>query len=181
MARIELENAKGDCGEVRAGLDDWLDGALDEAALGKIDMHCANCPACRDWFERHHRIAGDLELLGSVADRILQKAPAAAPPRKTTPIAWRIAALVAMAVGAVFAARAIWKAPMSQPTAIGPIETPASHPVNLASSAGPASRRGVSIDPGEGRFAVSIPSNDPTIRIVWLYDDRNARLKIHEP
>lgn len=181
MARIELENAMSDCGEIRAGLDDWLDGVLDEVTCRKIDEHCAKCAACKEWFERHRIIAGHLELLGSVADRIAQRAPSVFSRRRSMPIAWRAAALVLLAVGAVFAARSIWKTPPSRPLAIGPIESPASQPVILARSSGKASGSAISIDPGEGRFAVAIPSSDPTIRIVWLYDDQNARLRVRDP
>jgi anti-sigma factor (TIGR02949 family) len=42
------------CEEIRALLDDWVDGELDEASRRAVEAHAASCPECARWlrFER---------------------------------------------------------------------------------------------------------------------------------
>jgi len=44
------------CGEIRALLDDWADGELDEGARRALEAHAAACPECARWLRFEKRV-----------------------------------------------------------------------------------------------------------------------------
>ena len=63
------------CDTVRGHLDDWLDDAVDPTVGAAVESHLSACDSCRAVFARHRKLAGDLLLLGDVADRMAEAGP----------------------------------------------------------------------------------------------------------
>jgi anti-sigma factor RsiW len=154
------------CQDIRAGLDDLLDDLADADLRAEIEAHLATCPACVRHFESHRRIAGDLRMLGRLADRIVaaEPAPAASPRSRPRRARWPAvaAALILIGTSAYFALSRSSRAPR----VVADAERPPTPP--KASSVPGA---GFRITVPEHVMAVPIESSNPKVHIVWLYNE----------
>lgn len=155
------------CGDIGAGLDDWLDGRAGEDALAEINAHLAECPDCARYFDQQRRLAGDLLALGRAADRLASSADAAErtafPARRRVPWRAAVAALLVIAAGAYL------------------VEYRLSHPAEQRAELRPASEGPPAPEPPpfsctipDEYLAVQIESSNPQIHIVWLYSEVSA-------
>ena len=153
------------CQDIRAGLDDWLDGLASPELRAEIDAHLAECAKCAGYFERQRRLAGDLAALGRAANRIADLEPAAA---RASASRWQgfwpaAAAAAIVVAGGVFLAnyrtshRAVQRAD-SEVTSVEQSPT---------TKAAPA----FAVKTPEDCLAVPVESTNPRVHIVWLYKE----------
>ncbi len=160
------------CDTVRGHLADWLDDAVDPAVGAAIESHLSACESCRAQFERHRTLAGDLLLLGEVADRMADAGPrvGALAPRGRWQWLIRIAAAVVFAVGTSWA---VWSVLQRDDGAQQVVRVPdADQPRDdRAIDDAPArSSFRLAMADGDTRMVVPVKSENPRIHIVWLYD-----------
>ena len=53
------------CTEVVELATDYLEGALPEPDVRRVERHLETCPGCSEYVEQHRAIAGSLEGLGA--------------------------------------------------------------------------------------------------------------------
>jgi anti-sigma factor RsiW len=117
-----------DCGRTLEALDDYVDGALEEAAFQEVELHLAGCADC----------AAEHRMLRELLDRAAALPRAIAPPRDLWPgIAGRLAGRRPVAsrwtMGlAAAAALAVAVTMLSHPQPDAPAGTPAATPVAAA-------------------------------------------------
>ncbi|MCK6457860.1 MAG: zf-HC2 domain-containing protein [Phycisphaerae bacterium] len=160
------------CYEYRERLDAWLDGELPPVESADLAAHLDACGACRRFFDDAARLNANLARLAVAADRI------AAAPRRVHAgryAAWRIGRIAAGLLLAASVGLALWSA-RTRP----PIETPAGRPdrVAIVRPAEPspgdllidsACRVETIVRDCTPALAVCMPSQNASIRIVWLY------------
>lgn len=162
------------CHEIQGHLDDWLDGLLEPAEQQRVAAHLQDCAACRRLFERHQAISDGLQALGQLADRM------AAPPREADRPArrWqrvgRVAAAV-LIVGTIGAGAAWYRLAQRADSLVhapgGPRQTGTIEGEHVGPSTIPEQREAlIHLVKGDDRMVVRLPSKNPRVQIIWLYD-----------
>ncbi len=145
------------CEEIQSRLDEWLDNELNPVSRAEVTTHLTECAECRDVFTSFDLLNRNLVGLSSAADRI---ATAPRPPRIIRPFATplRIAAAIALLATAGLGVRSALHRPDSPSQIVPP-------PVVVAeNSAAPT------IVASTPTLAVSLPTRNPHISIVMLYE-----------
>ncbi|MCA9256451.1 MAG: zf-HC2 domain-containing protein [Phycisphaerales bacterium] len=152
-----------DCDHFRARLDDWLDGTIEDADRSRIEAHLADCQACASMASAERRLTMDLSILNDLGNRIAHQAVEAPPQTKprTRFNPGRIAAAVAILVGGGYAA-------VQFATRTPGVKESSDIDVNVES---PAPIQTTFMMPRDDtRMSVRMPSENPRVHIVWLYD-----------
>ena len=160
----------GDCQFVEAHMDAWLDGELDAAATARFERHVTACPACAERIRLERSISADFETLGHIAGRIAHEgAVADAAPRRRFRV-WRAAATIALVVGAGYAATMLIR------SASNPKNGQLARTVEPDDEANQAPiRLSMSLADDDTRLSVRMPSDDPRVHIIWLYETEPPR------
>ena len=152
------------CKDIRAGLDDWLDGVATEPLRREIDLHLAECDACTRFFASHRHLADDLLILSDAGNRMADAArPHAA---KSGSPRWHFlvrAAVILLVAGLGLYVTKPWRAGAPGPVTqnVQPRDAEPERP----------SPPVFHITVPKNRIAVRIESANPRIHIVWLYSE----------
>jgi anti-sigma factor RsiW len=168
------------CSDIRAGLDDWLDGLLDESTREVIEVHLAECPACAEFFARQRRLHQDLHALSHIADRIASTVPAVSRRKQAATqrvvrtqrtwiqillpvVSWSAAAVLVLAIGLggyYASVRERGPHPLPGPLADNTPVPPPAQPEQV-----------VAVSVLVGQLAVPMESTDPRIHVYWVYQE----------
>lgn len=164
------------CDNIRAGLDDWLDDLLDDHVREAIETHLAECEQCALFFSQHKSLADDLLNLGLAANRIADTTTtttttAAAPRRVRLSPTLSAAAVILLLVGVGSYIAQQWHSETpNQQFAMNEEHHDETNPI--AEPLGPTPRKpAFDLTTSENRLARHVESDNPSIHIVWLYDE----------
>lgn len=157
-----------DCEFVQTHIDDWLDGGLDLTSADRFDDHIAACESCRALVEREHLISLDLESLGGAANRIAQDGQIAEHPPHRRRRVWPAAAAIVLLVSGGYVATWLTKDTPAERNGNGrdivrkPVDA---EPIQLS----------IVLPDDDSRMTVRMPSDDPQVKIIWLYETTQTR------
>lgn len=162
------------CHDIQGQLNDWLDDLLESAEQERVARHLQECVACRGLFERHQAISEDLQALGQIADRMVVRPRDAAVPRRSWQKVGRIVAAV-LIVGTI-GMGAVWYRSVQRAELIVHVPEESRQVGNLGDGhIGQRTATGrraalIQLVKGDDRLAVRLPSKNPRVQIVWIYD-----------
>jgi len=163
-----------DCDHFNRRIDDWLDGTLEDADRSRIDAHLAACSSCASMAAAERRMATDLSMLNDVGNRIAHQGvaapPESTPRRRLNPV--RIAAALAILVGGGYAA-------IHFATRTPSVNDSSDIAANVEES-GPI-KTTFMMPRDDTRMSVRMPSDNPRVHIVWLYDTAPAVAAVDSP
>jgi anti-sigma factor RsiW len=152
------------CDDIRAGLDDWLDGPADAGLRREINAHLGECADCASFFEQHRRLAADLGALAGAAERMAEAAPRPARSgRQPWRLRWYAAAVVLLGVAIGVYRAAPWRE--DQPLRLAEVSP------GVGTGDRPEASSGFQVTFPDHRLAVVLESANPRVHIVWLYDE----------
>ncbi len=152
------------CNWIDSQIDDFLDDRLPPTAQHELEQHIAACSPCRATVLRQQALIADLAGLGAAADRVAG-GPAKMPEVRRSSAPWRIAAAILVVAGLGYGLNA-WR---HRGGSVAQIE-PSEQPTDIGRGAPDLETPLVVLGDGANRMAVRLPSSDPGIHIVWLYD-----------
>jgi len=176
------------CPSIQDRLDDWLDGLVDVEVREEIDRHLAACPCCAAIFERHRRLAENLRSLGCAGDRLADaarpqasSAPSASRwPRPShrwvgwqRPLATAATVILAVTIGFYILLPSRTGAPIGSRAALEPTRTANQEDSRAAETAAATAVPSASscyVRAEASRMVVQMPTSNPRVHLVWLYD-----------
>lgn len=170
------------CTDMRARLDDWLDGQLSDADLAALERHVATCSGCRAFFVQSADLQRDLQALAGIANRMA--APQASAdhgwPRRAG-VLLRIAAGLAVAVGVTWAMRGLHR-PVGEGAAEDvPVAPQPPTVVAGAFDIDPAPSPGVVVRADGAMMPVRLKSSNPRVHVLVIVPEAApVAAEIHE-
>jgi len=165
------------CDDIRMQFDAWRDGDASRADTAIIDSHLKDCAGCRRWFAHATNLDENLAQLGRTADCLagsssaLQGDEFRLANRKSTAGWIRLIRMSRVAAALVLVTTGVWLG-VSRRTPPHVTSTLATHtpPRRPGNESGAIPTR-VTLVNEPARFVEPIPSTDPHIHIVWIYDN----------
>lgn len=158
------------CHEIRSLMADWLDGELSATLNARVDEHLAGCADCHAAFSTMRALGDDLSMLGRAADRIAETAAIGAGRSGQWRRPWvRAAAIVLMVASGIYFAGTR----LPRPHADSLVARTTGHRIDARAAFNETTVVPEGECRAEGRTAVAIATDNPRVRIVWLYENTN--------